>query len=174
MTLVGSSGAGPIDPAAPRERVRAALAPVLDGAERLELPFGRPERFPGTNIVVLPLPPHGALRVLHDRIAVALAEHGIPTGRARFTFTPHATLSFYRTLGPAEFRELLAVRAAGPAVVDRVEVSYTRSPQPADFFNPSGCGTRNEKIERSAAAFSGVVSHNVKAWPSILIFCDDP
>src|SRR4030095_15936283 len=52
--------------------------------------------------------------------------------------------------------------------------SPRRSPQPADFFNPSGCGTRNEKIERSAAAFSGVVSHNVNECPSIFIFCDDP
>ena len=49
-----------------------------------------------------------------------------------------------------------------------------RSPHPADFFKPSGRGTRNEKISRSAAAFSGVVSHSVRECPSILIFCDDP
>lgn len=131
VTLVGSSGVGPIDPSVSQERLREALAPVLAAVEPLVLPFGVPERFPGTNVIALPLSPHGPLRGLHDRIVDALARNRIPTARGRFTFTPHATLSFYPTLGAERVRELLALRFVDRAVVDRVEVSYTRAPQRA-------------------------------------------
>jgi hypothetical protein len=80
-----------------------------------------------TNIVVLPLDPHGPLRRLHDRIA----RSGLTFARAKFTFTPHATLSFYPTLAPERFRELLAMRFDEPAIIDRLTVYYTRDPQPA-------------------------------------------
>jgi 2'-5' RNA ligase len=131
VTLVGSSGVGPIVPDTPREAVRAALAPIAAETPPLTLRFRPPHRFLQTNIVVLPLDPHGPLRALHDRLAAA----GLRHGRARFTFTPHATLSFYPTLPPERFRELLALRVDAPAVIDRLVVSYTRSPQPAvDWF----------------------------------------
>ncbi len=125
VTLAGSSGLGVIPPDVPRARVLELLAPV--GAETLPLalPFGPPERFPGTNIVVLPLDPHGPIRQLHDRIA----RSGLPFARAKFTFTPHATLSFYPTLPPDALRRLLAERVRGPAVIDRLVVSHTRAPQ---------------------------------------------
>ena len=90
VTLVGSSGVGPIVPSTPVERIRDALKPIADTTPVLELPFERPHRFMQTNIVVLPLDPHGPLRRLHDRIA----RSGLPFARAKFTFTPHATLSF--------------------------------------------------------------------------------
>jgi 2'-5' RNA ligase len=126
VTVAGSSGLGVVPPDVPRARVLELLAPVGRETPALVLPFGRPERFPGTNIVVLPLDPHGAIRALHDRIA----RSGLPFARAKFTFTPHATLSFYPTLTPDALRALLAVRADGPAVIDRLVVSHTRSPQP--------------------------------------------
>jgi 2'-5' RNA ligase len=126
VTLAGSSGLGVVPPDVPRARVLELLAPVGAATPPLELPFGPPERFPGTNIVVLPLDPHGPIRALHDRIA----RSGLPFARAKFSFTPHATLSFYPTLAPAALRELLAVRVREPAAIDRLVVSYTRSPQP--------------------------------------------
>jgi 2'-5' RNA ligase len=127
VTLAGSSGVGPILPDTTRERVREALGAVAAASPPLTLPFERPHRFMQTNIVVLPLDPHGLLRQLHDRIAAS----GLPFARPRFTFTPHATLSFYPTLAPARLRALLAVRIEAPAVIDRLLISYTRSPQPA-------------------------------------------
>ena len=127
VTLVGSSGVGPILPNTPPERIREALAPIAAAAEPLALPFERPHRFMSTNIVVLPLDPHGPLRALHERIA----RSGLAFARARFTFTPHATLSFYPTLSREALRELLAVRVDAPALVDRLTVYFTRDPQPA-------------------------------------------
>ena len=127
VTLAGSSGVGPIVPSTPAERNREALAPIAERTPPLTLPFERPHRFMSTNIVVLPLDPHGPLRALHERIARA----GLTFARAKFTFTPHATLSFYPTLTPGTLRELLAVRIDAPAVVDRLTVYFTRDPQPA-------------------------------------------
>ena len=127
VTLVGSSGVGPILPNTPPERIREALAPIAETTAPLALPFDRPHRFMSTNIVVLPLDPHGPLRALHERIA----RSGLTFARARFTFTPHATLSFYPTLSRDALRELLAVRIDEPALIDRLTVYFTRDPQPA-------------------------------------------
>jgi 2'-5' RNA ligase len=127
LTLAGSSGVGPIIPSTPVERIREALAPIAETTPVLELPVDPPHRFMATNIVVLPLDPHGPLRRLHDRIA----RSGLTFARAKFTFTPHATLSFYPTLSREAFRELLAMRFDEPAVIDRLTVYYTRDPQPA-------------------------------------------
>jgi 2'-5' RNA ligase len=126
VTLAGSSGLGVVPPDVPRARVLELLAPVGAEVGPLSLAFGAPERFPGTNIVVLPLDPHGPIRALHDRIG----RTGLPFARAKFTFTPHATLSFYPTLSAAALRELLALRVREPAVIDRLVVSHTRAPQP--------------------------------------------
>jgi 2'-5' RNA ligase len=127
VTLAGSSGVGPIVPSTPVERIREALAPIAASTPPLELPFEPPHRFMATNIVVLPLDPHGPLRRLHDRIA----RSGLTFARAKFTFTPHVTLSFYPTLPRDAFRELLAIRFDEPARLDRMTVYYTRDPQPA-------------------------------------------
>jgi 2'-5' RNA ligase len=127
VTLVGSSGVGPILPSTPAERIREALAPIAASTPRLTLPFALPHRFMSTNIVVLPLDPHGPLRALHDRVA----RSGLTFARAKFTFTPHATLSFYPTLTRDALRELLAVRIDAPAEIERLTVYFTRDPQPA-------------------------------------------
>lgn len=79
-----------------------------------------------TEIVVLPLDPHGPLRVFHDR----LASCGLSFGRARFTFSPHCTLTLYATLSVDALRELLALRISVPAVIDRIQVVQALDPQP--------------------------------------------
>ena len=84
VTLAGSSGVGPIVPSTPVERIGEALAPIAESTPVLELPVEPPHRFMQTNIVVLPLDPHGPLRRLHDRIA----RSGLTFARAKFTFTP--------------------------------------------------------------------------------------
>jgi 2'-5' RNA ligase len=127
VTLVGSSGVGPILPATPEARIHEALAPIAESTPALSLPFERPHRFMSTNIVVLPLDPHGPIRALHERIA----RSGLTFARAKFTFTPHATLSFYPTLTRDTLRELLAMRFDAPAVIERLTVYFTRDPQPA-------------------------------------------
>src|SRR6476619_7544569 len=85
-------------------------------APQVTLRFGPPMRFMQTEIVVLPLDPHGPLRVFHDRIASC----GLPFQRARFTFSPHVTLSLYPTLTREAARDLLAMRVTEPVVIDTV------------------------------------------------------
>jgi hypothetical protein len=106
--------------------IRSALAAVARSTSPLELPFDPPHRFMQTNIVSLPLRPHGALRALHDRIARC----GLRFLPARFTFTPHVTLNFFPELTPKDARALLKIRVTDLAVIDRLVVTQTDLPNP--------------------------------------------
>ena len=116
LTLTGSSGMGPIPPKTPLAELRKALEPVARETAPMTLAFLEPMRFMQTNVVVLPLDPNGPIRALHERIL----RSGLPYERPRFTFTPHVTLSFFKTLEPRQAKELLALRIAEPITVDRI------------------------------------------------------
>jgi 2'-5' RNA ligase len=120
VTLAGSSGMGPISPAVTRDELQRALAPVAEESPPLSLPFGAPVRFMQSDVVVLPLDPHGPLRELHERIKSS----GLPYAQPRFAFTPHATLSFYPQLTRQRAAKLLAMRIEEPAVITRLEVHH--------------------------------------------------
>lgn len=127
ITLIGSSGAGPIAPTTSVPDLAAAIGPIAASTPPLTLELGRPVRFMQTEIIVLPLRPHGPLRELHERIA----RSGLRYAPPRFAFTPHITLSFYRQLSPEERRALLALRIEGPVEVTQIECSLSNDPQPA-------------------------------------------
>jgi 2'-5' RNA ligase len=130
ITLVGSSGVGSIPTDTPVARIREALEPIAASTEPMALPFGHPHRFMQTDIVSLPLDPHGPLRTLHERIA----RSGLPFKPARFLFSPHCTLSFYPTLTPQRERELLALRVTAPARIETLQIYLTRDPQPSKLL----------------------------------------
>ena len=130
ITLTGSSGAGPLDPSTDRDALLEKLSDVAAETAPFSIEFGKPERFLQTNIVVLPIAPHGPIRVLHDRIVAS----GLRFAPARFTFTPHCTLSLYRSLTPEAARALLSVRVGEPVNIDRIEVYLTREPQPSKLL----------------------------------------
>ncbi len=122
VTLVGSSGMGPIAGDTPIDELRSRLEPVARETAPMLLAFGHPVRFMQTNIVVLPLNPHGPLRTLHERIKLS----GLPYDKPRFYFTPHCTLSFYPELPPPKLREVLALRVSDPADIEAIQVYHTR------------------------------------------------
>lgn len=127
VTMAGSSGVGPLPPSVTAAELEEKLRPVVETTAPLELEFGPPMRFMQSDIVVIPLSPHGRLRELHDRIATS----GLPFVRARFSFTPHVTLSLYPRLAEKTARELLAVRIEGTCVINSLQCYHTRDPQPA-------------------------------------------
>jgi 2'-5' RNA ligase len=127
VTITGSSGVGPIPLDVPVSQIEEALVPIAESTAPITAKLGAPMRFMQTDIIVLPLDPHGPLRTLHDRIASS----GLPFQQARFSFTPHATLSFYVTLDAAQRRELLAIRVDAPVIIDRLQCYRTVDPQPA-------------------------------------------
>jgi 2'-5' RNA ligase len=131
FTLIGSSGAGPIAADTSIERLHETLDPIARTTAPLSLHFERPVRFMQTNTFALPLDPHGALRSLHHRIKIS----GLMFARSRHAFTPHVTLSHYRTPTPDEARELLAIRVDDVFVVDHLVVSLTEMPfKPRELF----------------------------------------
>ena len=127
VTITGSSGVGPLPGSVSTSEVQDKLAPITSSTEILSLELGNPLRFMQSDIIVLPLAPHGPLRVLHDRIATS----GLPFQRARFTFSPHCTLSLYPTLTKETERELLSIRVRAPIIIDSITVYQTLDPQPS-------------------------------------------
>ena len=131
FTLIGSSGVGPIDADTPIEVLHDVLGPIAQSTAPMTLHFEKPVRFMQTNTFTLPLDPHGPLRALHDRIR----RSGLSFARSRHAFTPHVTLSHYRTPTDQEARELLATRIDEPFVVDHLAVSLTEEPNaPRELF----------------------------------------
>jgi len=106
------------------------LAPITSSTPVLSLDLGLPLRFMQSDIIVLPLDPHGPLRILHDRIATS----GLPFQIARFTFSPHCTLSLYPTLTREAERELMAVRVRAQVIIESITVYQTLDPQPSKML----------------------------------------
>lgn len=127
ITIIGSSGAGPIAPTTTAAELKAALADIAATTPPLTLALSAPVRFMQTEIIVLPMRPYGPLRELHERIARSGLEYAAP----RFAFTPHITLSFYRQLSADERRAVLSMRVEEPAVVTEIQCSLSIDPQPA-------------------------------------------
>lgn len=121
VTIVGSSGVGPIAANTTVEELEERLRPIADSTPPITLRFQPPTRFMQTEIVVLPLDPHGPLRTLHERIKMS----GLKAAPPRFFFTPHVTLSLYRELPKEALNALLRARFEEPVVVDRIEAHLT-------------------------------------------------
>ncbi len=122
VTIIGSSGMGPIVPSTTVEQLEATLRPIAESTSPITLKFGAPTRFMNTEIVVLPLDPHGPLRTLHERIKTSDLRMLPP----RFFFTPHVTLSLYRELPREALLTLLSERFPEPIVVDRMDCYLTK------------------------------------------------
>jgi 2'-5' RNA ligase len=122
VTLAGSSGIGPIAADLTIDELRAGLAPIAETTAPITLRFGRPTRFMQTEIVVLPLDPHGPLRTLHERIKTS----GLRAAPPRFFYTPHVTLSLYREQPADALRELLRLRFDEPFTIDTIEAHLTK------------------------------------------------
>lgn len=122
VTLAGSSGIGPIAAELSIEELRAQLAPIAASTAPITLRFGRPTKFMQTEIVVLPLDPHGPLRTLHERIKTS----GLRASPPRFFYTPHVTLSLYKEQPKEALRELLKLRFDEPIVIDAIEAHLTK------------------------------------------------
>jgi 2'-5' RNA ligase len=127
LTLTGSSGVGPIPPSTDVEDMRRKIEPIAADTAPITLEFLAPQRFMQTDIIVLPIDGHGPLRILHDRLVTS----GLPFTRARYTFSPHCTLSLYASLDRKSIRELLSTRIPEPFVISAIQLYHTRDPQPS-------------------------------------------
>lgn len=127
VTITGSSGVGPLPASVTVAEMQDKLGPIAAATAPLSLRLLPPMRFMQTEIIVLPLDPNGPLREFHDQVASS----GLPFQQARFTFSPHCTLTLYPTLTREVERELLSVRINEPVIIDRVTMYQTLDPQPS-------------------------------------------
>jgi 2'-5' RNA ligase len=121
ITLTGSSGMGPIAVDTPLAELERRLRPIVDATAPIALRFAVPMQFMQSNVVVLPIDPHGPIRDLHERIK----QSGLPYATPKFAFTPHCTLSFYPELPKEKVARLLAFRFPEEFVIDRIQVYRT-------------------------------------------------
>jgi 2'-5' RNA ligase len=133
VTVAGSSGMGPILPSVTDDAIRSALASVAAATARITVVLQPPMQFMQSNVVVMQIEPNGPIRALHERIKSS----GLSYEQARFTFTPHLTLSFYPELTRERLRELRAFRVDEPVVIDSIQayraVDITRTLKIADL-----------------------------------------
>jgi len=127
VTMVGSSGVGPLPLGTSVALLREKIEPITRETAPITMRFERPHRFMQTDIIVLPLDPHGPLRELHERVAST----GLPFERARFQFSPHATLSFYPRMTAEMLKRLLALRFEDDVVITGLQFYSTPHPQPS-------------------------------------------
>jgi 2'-5' RNA ligase len=137
ITLTGSSGMGPIAEDTPIETLMRALEPIARSTAPITAHFEPPMQFMQSPVVVLPIDPNGPIRALHERIKSS----GLRYEQPRFTFTPHATLSFYPTLPKAKVQQLLAERFPEPFTIDRIQVYRTESLTRTQKLFEVGLGT---------------------------------
>jgi 2'-5' RNA ligase superfamily len=138
VTLTGSSGAGVLPLGTSTVELVDALTRVCETIAPLDFVFGAPERFPATNIIMLPLPVHGPVRWLHDRIAHC----GLPFAAPKFAFTPHCTVHFFRTMTDDAWQRARRFRVRAPIRIERIQAYATREPQPATLL--CECDLRGE------------------------------
>jgi 2'-5' RNA ligase len=133
VTIAGSSGMGPIRPSVTDDEVRAALASVAAATARITVVLQPPMQFMQSTVVVMQIDPNGPVRALHERIKSS----GLAYEPARFTFTPHLTLSFYPELTRERLRELRGFRVDEPVIIDSIQayraVDLTRTMKIADL-----------------------------------------
>jgi 2'-5' RNA ligase len=141
VTVMGSSGAGPINPDSRVEDIQAAVVPVVAKFAPIEIRFQAPMRFIGREVVVLPIDPHGPIRALHE----ALKSSGIVYQTARWPFTPHCTLNYYATLTPDSLRALLAVREPEPWTLRVLRVYHSRDTAPPQLLFDAPLGGAHAK-----------------------------
>ena len=125
VTIIGSSGAGPMPADTPAARIKALVEPITKATPPVSVSLERPHRFMQTDILVLPIDPHGPLRTLHERIRTS----GLPFEQPRFPFSPHVTLSFYPRLTKEMERRLMAVRVTDDVRLESVKFWVTIEPQ---------------------------------------------
>jgi 2'-5' RNA ligase len=126
ITLIGSSGSGPVPPDTPVEVLKEKILPVARTTAPFTLRFGPPERFVQREIVSFRLDPHGPLRALHERLKTC----GLPFLPSRYPFTPHCTINLYPTLTAENLKAMLAAREEEPFLVHTLCVYHTREPHP--------------------------------------------
>jgi 2'-5' RNA ligase len=128
LTLIGSSGMGPISVRTSPEVLREALLPATESSSPMTLRFDAPTRFMQSEVVVLPVDPNGPVRALFEAMADRIRAAHIIAERARFTFTPHCTLSFYPELSSQALRDLLSMRFDEPVAIDAVQAYRATGP----------------------------------------------
>ncbi len=118
ITIVGSSGVGPIAHDQDPEEFFKAINEIAASTPPITVSFDKVHRFPGTDIVVMKLKDETLVRSLHQKFV----ESGIKFQDTNFAYEPHCTLRSKSPLTDQEMEELSKLKIEGDFILQTLSV----------------------------------------------------
>lgn len=118
ITIVGSSGVGPIAHDQDPEEFFTAINEIAASTPPFTVSFDKVHRFPGTDIVVMKLKDETLVRSLHQKFV----ESGIKFQDTNFAYEPHCTLRSKSPLTDQEMEELSKLKIEGDFILQTLSV----------------------------------------------------
>jgi len=109
ITIVGSSGVGPVAQDQDPDEFFKAINEIAASTPPITVSFDKVHRFPGTDIVVMKLLDDSLIRSLHQRFV----ESGIKFQDTDFAYEPHCTLRSKSPLTDHEMEKLSKLKIEG-------------------------------------------------------------
>ncbi len=118
ITVVGSSGVGPIAQDQDPDEFFKIIDEIAASTPPITVSFDKAHRFPGTDIVVMKLQNDTLIRSLHQRFI----ESGIKFQNTDFEYVPHCTLRSKSPLNDQEMEELSKLKIEGDFTLKTLSV----------------------------------------------------
>ncbi len=118
ITIVGSSGVGPIAQDQDPDELFKVIDIIAASTPPITVSFDKVHRFPGTDIVVIKLKDETLVRSLHQRFV----ESGIKFQDTDFVYEPHCTLRSKSPLTNHEMEELSRLKIEGSFTLQTLSV----------------------------------------------------
>jgi 2'-5' RNA ligase len=135
ITIVGSSGVGPIAQDQDPDEFFKIVGVIAASTPPITVSFDKTHRFPGTDIVVMQLKDGTLIRSLHQRFV----ESGIKFQDTDFTYEPHCTLRSKSPLTDREMEELSRLKIEGDFTLQTL--SIYRMPPPGELLHAVQLGS---------------------------------
>lgn len=129
ITLTGSNGVGPIAEDQDPEELFNTITEIAKTIKPITVQFGKPYRFPGTDIVVMKLVDETEIHELHSRSASS----SIKFKPIEYSFEPHCTLRSRSPLTEEELEVLMETTISQPFVLDTISVYSMPAPMKLQY-----------------------------------------
>lgn len=129
ITIVGSSGVGPIAKDQDPDELFKAIDEIAASTSPITVSFDKAHRFPGTDIVVMKLKDDTLVRSLHQRFI----DSGVKFQNSDFPYQPHCTIRSKSPLTDQEMEELSKLKIEGNFTLQTLSVY--RMPPPGTLIH---------------------------------------
>lgn len=129
ITVIGSSGVGPIAQDQDPDELFKVIDEIAASTPPIIVSFDKAHRFPGTDIVVMKLKDDAVIRSLHQRFV----DSGIKFQNSDFPYEPHCTIRSKSPLTDQEMEKLSNLKIEGSFTLQTLSVY--RMPPPGTLIH---------------------------------------